>query len=243
MAAGGPVDPTIPLPEGERRGAPQPPEGADPTGADALPGSYDPTIAVPPVGPPDDVDPYGPGPGDGDDEPDNRRWIWGILAALGVIVLGVVIALLVTGGDDGKDKTASSTSSSAVTSSSTSTSTSTSTTPPTTQPGAPVITGFTATPSPFPCTAPNGGQVTLTWSTTNASGVTVSIDGPGVFASYGPQGQQQVPFAGCSGSHSYLLTAKGANNQQAQQTIVVQAQPTATTTTTTAPPPTTTTTN
>ena len=57
MAAGGPVDPTIPLPEGERRGAPPSPEAADPTAGDTLPGSYDPTIAVPPVGPPDDGDP------------------------------------------------------------------------------------------------------------------------------------------------------------------------------------------
>lgn len=243
MAAGGPVDPTMPLPEGERRGAPQP-EMSEPTGSGALPGSYDPTVAVPPVGPPDEPgDPYGPGPGDGDDEPDNRKWLWGILAALGVILLGVIIALLVSGGGDDGKKSASSTSSSSV-SSSTSTSTSsststTSTTPGTTAPGAPVITAFTATPSPFPCTPPNGGQITLTWSTNNSNGVNVSIDGPGVFGSYGAQGQQQVPFASCNNPHTYTLTAKGNGGQQVQQTITVQPQPTVTTTS--PPPPTTTT--
>jgi hypothetical protein len=210
----------------------------EPTGAEALPGAYDPTVAVPPIGPPDEPgEPAGPPPGDGDEEPDNRKWLWGILAALGVIVLGVVIALLVTGGGDDGDKTAASSSTSTSVSSSTSTSTSstttsTSSTTATTAPGAPVITAFTAAPSPFPCTPPNGGQITITWSTQNATGVNLSIDGPGVFASYGPQGQQQVPFAGCSTAHTYTLTAKGSNNQQVQQTITVQPQPTSTTSST-----------
>lgn len=238
MAAGGPVDPTMPLPDGERRGVPQP----DATGSGALPGAYDPTVAVPPVGPPNDPGgPVGPGPGGEGEGSDPRKWLWGALAAAGVIVLGVVVALLLSGGNDSDDKAASSTSSSAV-STSTSTSTSapstTSTTPGTTAPGAPVIGAFTASPSPFPCTPPTGGQITLTWSTSNATGVNVSIDGPGVFASYGPQGQQAVPFAGCSSAHTYTLTAKGSGGQQVQQTITVQPQPSPTTTS--APPVTTT---
>ena len=245
MTAGGPVDPTMPLPEGERRGAPQPP-AVEPTGTGSLPGAYDPTVAVPPVppvGPPDD--PYGPPPGGDDEEPDNRKWLWGILAAVAVIILGIVIALLLSGGGDDDKKTASSTTTSVASSTSTSTSTSTTssttttppTTPGTTAPNAPVISAFTANPNPFPCTSVNdSGQITLTWNTQNATGVTISIDGPGIFGSYGPTGQQQVPFAGCNTAHTYTLTAKGSGNQQVQQTITVQPKVTPATTTTTDAP-------
>src|SRR5829696_1123019 len=104
--AGGPVDPTMPLPpDGGEGGEPalDPTQagdglGADATGAGGLPGAYDPTIAVPPVVPPGG----GPGDGDGDEfaeDGDNRRkWLYGALAALGVVVLGVLIALLLSGG-------------------------------------------------------------------------------------------------------------------------------------------------
>jgi hypothetical protein len=236
MAAGGPVDPTMPLPE--RRGAP--PAG-DPTGTGAFPGSYDPTVVVPPVGPPDEpTPPIGPGSG----APDDRRWLWIALAVVGVIVVGVVVALLVSGGGDGGNATpATSTTASAPstsTSSSTSTTSTSTTVPPTTQPGAPVITSFTATPSPFPCSGPgDSGQVTLNWTTTNATGVSVSIDGPGIFGSFGPSGTRQVPFATCSSAHTYTLTARGQGNQQVAQTITVQ--PAVTPPTTSAPVTTTTT--
>jgi hypothetical protein len=216
MAAGGPVDPTMPLPE--RRGAP--PAG-DATAAGALPGAYDPTIAMPPVGPPDEpVGPQGPGSGGSDD----RRWLWIALAVVGVIVIGVVVALLVSGGGGGDTTPTTST-----------------TVAPTTQPGAPVITSFTAAPSPFPCSGTgDSGQVTLNWTTTNATGVSISIDGPGVFGSFGPSGSRQVPFASCTSAHVYTLTARGQGNTQVQQTITVQPAVTPTTgapvtTTTTAP--------
>jgi hypothetical protein len=244
MAAGGPVDPTMPLPDGDRRGAPQPPETAEPTGTGALPGSYDPTVAVPPVGPPNEPgDPYGPGPGDGE-EGDNRKWLWGLLAALGVIILGVVIALLVTGGDDGDNKPSTTSSSTSAASTSTSSSTTTSTTTATTTPNSPQITAYNAAPNPANCpNAPSTVQLTLTWTTVNALGVTVSIDGPGKYADYGANGSAQVPFP-CSGSHSYTLTANGNNGQTATRTITVQPSiaPPATTTTTAAAPPSTTTT-
>ncbi|MBM3693237.1 MAG: hypothetical protein FJW77_08110 [Actinobacteria bacterium] len=234
MATGGPVDPTMPLPE--RRGAP--PAG-DATTPDALPGAYDPTIAMPPVGPPDEpVVPQGPGSGGSDD----RRWLWIALAVVGVIVIGVVVALLVSGGGGGGTTPATSTTvtpTSTSTSSSTSTTSTSTTVPPTTQPGAPVITSFTATPSPFPCSGSgDSGQVTLNWTTTNATGVSISIDGPGVFGSFGPSGSRQVPFASCSSAHVYTLTARGQGNAQVQQTITVQ--PAVTPPTTSAPVTTTT---
>lgn len=237
MAAGGPVDPTKPLPEGPRRGAPPYPEPTGPAAGEALPGAYDPTVAVPPVGPPDDPGgPYGGGPygghPNGDGEGDGRKWLWGILAALGVIVLGVAIALLLSGGD-GDDKPATTTSSSSTSSSSTTTTSKpTPSTTVTTTASSPQITAFNAAPNPATC--PNASatvQITLTWTTTNALGVTVSIDGPGKYADYGANGSAQVPFV-CSGSHSYTLTANGSGGHTAQRTITVQPQ--------VAPPPTTT---
>jgi len=244
MAAGGPVDPTSPLPDGERRGAPQPPAAPEPTGTGALPGSYDPTIAVPPVGPPDEpVDPYGPGPGDGEEEPDNKKWLWAALAVLGVIVLGVVIALIVSGGSDSGDKkpAASSTSASSSTSTSTS-STSTTSTTATTVPGAPVITTYSSNPTGvIQCPDTTSVlQVTLTWATSNATGVTITIDG-GNTASFGPNGSAARDFACNQAAHAYTLTAVGANNASTNRTITIQRQ-VPNPPTTLAPPPSTTTT-
>ena len=77
MPAGGPVDPTEPVPTNpERRGAPI----DDPTGGyggdDALPGAYDPTVAVPPVAGDDIGGPYdGEGDGTEGDEGDDRTQV------------------------------------------------------------------------------------------------------------------------------------------------------------------------
>jgi hypothetical protein len=228
----------------ERRGAPS----GDPTGGypadDTLPGAYDPTVAVPPVAGDDIGGPYD-GDSDGtagDEDDDRRKWLWGALAALGVIILGVIIALLVSGGGDDNNKTASSTSTSSSTTSSTTTTstTTTTTTPPTTQPGAPVITAFSSNPAST-VSCPNTSdtvQVTFTWTTANASGVSITIDG-GATQSFGANGSAALPFS-CSGAnHSYALTAHGANNQNTSRTITLARQ-TPTTTTAAAPPTTTT---
>jgi hypothetical protein len=82
-----------------------------------------------------------------------------------------------------------------------------------------VITSFTNdTPT---C---NNNQINLHWTTQNAFGVDISIDGPGKYASYGASGSAQVPFV-CGGSHTYLLTAKGANGATAQRQITVPSPP------------------
>ena len=240
MAAGGPVDPTEPVPASpERRG--------DPTGGygvnDSLPGAYDPTVAVPPV----DADGGGPIDGDddgtlGDEGDDRKKWLWGALAALGVIILGVIIALLVSGGDD-NDKPSTSTSTSSSTSTSTSsTSTSTTSTTATTVPGAPSITSFSSNPANT-VSCPNNTdtvQVNFTWATANASGVSITIDG-GATQSFGPNGSAALPFNCGANAHSYALTAQGANNQTTNRTITLQRSlpPPVTTT---SPPATTTTT-
>lgn len=245
MPAGGPVDPTEPVPTNpERRGAPI----DDPTGGyggdDALPGAYDPTVAVPPVAGDDIGGPYdGEGDGtEGDEGDDRRKWLWGLLAALGVIILGVIIALLVSGGSDNNKKGSSTTSSSSSTStSSSSTSTSTTSTTATTVPGGPSVTSFSSNPANT-VSCPNSTdsvQVNFTWATANATGVSITIDG-GATQSFGPNGSAALPFNCAGNAHSYTLTAQGANNQTANRTITLQRTlpppPT-----TTAPPATTTT--
>lgn len=207
MPAQGRPDPTMPIQTGPTAGEPtvavtQPGYGGGPGG------------------------PGGPGGGDYDDEEDgDRRKLW--MIAGGVLVLGLLIgaliAVLASGGDD---DTATTTSSSSSTSTSTSTAT---TTTPTTQQAGPSIVQFAANPNPYQC--PGSGQIALTWSTQNTSGVTLSIDGGGPYANYGPTGNAQVPYACPTNQHTYQLTANGQNGQKPQQTLVVQgiAAPTTTT--------------
>jgi hypothetical protein len=77
----------------------------------------------------------------------------------------------------------------------------------------------------------------LTWSTQNAQSATISIDNPnGPYGTYGPSGQQQVPFA-CGGNavqHTYYLTANGTGGQKATKSLDVNgtAPPSTTTSTT-----------
>jgi hypothetical protein len=54
----------------------------------------------------------------------------------------------------------------------------------------------------------------VSWRVTGATGVTLSVDGPGIYASYGPNGSQAFNF-GCGGpvgsteTHTYTLTTIG----------------------------------
>ena len=173
----------------------------------------------------------GGGPGGLDDGAERwRRALFLGGGALLLVLLTVIVVLLVTGGSRDRTPGSTSTSSSSTSSSSTSTSststsstssTSTSTTSTTKAASNPVITLFTATPSPAPC--PSTSEVSLNWTTQNAVNVDVSIDGPGKYATYGPSGPQLVPFSCGSSSHSYTLTARGASGQTVSQTIVVNA--------------------
>jgi hypothetical protein len=178
--------------------------------------------------------PGGPGgPGDGgqppyDDEDDsNRRKLW--MIAAGVLVLGllvgVLVAVLASGGGD--DDTPTTTTSSSTTSSTTTTTIATTTTPPA---AGPSILQFNGSPAPYPC--PGSGTIQLTWSTSNTTGVSINIDGGGVYGNYAPTGNAQVPFACPDTQHTYVLTANGTNGQKPQQTLVVQAIAAPTTTTT-----------
>ncbi len=220
-----PNDPTAPVPV-----SPQP--GGDPT-MPVTPSSGAPTVAAQPG--------YGAGPGgrspggggtgrgggaNGDPNGFDMSKLWWILLLILIfgILIGVIVALL-SGGDAKKSSTTRrSTTTSSSTSTSTSTSSTSSTTTTTTASG-PQVQQFTVNQNPVTC--PNASatvQVTLVWSTQNANSATISIDNPnGPYGTYGPTGQQQVPFT-CSVvpiKHTYYLSANGTNNQKVQKSIVV----------------------
>jgi hypothetical protein len=206
IPAGG--EPTMPVPSSAGGGddATMPAQGQPGGGGTGGPGG--------PTGPTDDE--Y--------EEGDNRRlWmIAGGILVLGLIV-GVVIALVASGGGDNKSA-AESTSTSSTSTTTTTTLPATTTTPPTTTATAPSITQFTASQSPVSC--PSTTQINLTWSTQNATGVTISIDNPnGPFGNYGPTGNQPFPFACGAGpnpvQHTYYLRANGAGGQTTQQQLSV----------------------
>jgi cytoskeletal protein RodZ len=229
-------DPTMPVPQSG------PPMGGDPT-MPVAPGAGDATVPVQPGygggtgGPGGPEAPVGPE----DDGADNKK-LW--LIAGGVLVLGllvgVIIALVASGGDDDKTASTSTSSSSTSTSSSTTPSSSSTSTTAATTPQGPQINQFTVSQNPVSC--PGTSNVVLTWTTQNTQSVTISIDNPnGPFGTYGPSGQQQVPFACGAGpgptQHTYYLAANGANNQKSTKQIQVTGNfPPATTTTSTTGP-------
>jgi hypothetical protein len=208
-----PPDPTMPIPSGGEPTMPVPGGGGDPT--------------IPTQGEPYGGGPGGPG-GPGDDEyeeGDNRR-LW--LIAGGILVLGLIIGVIIAVAASGDDETTTTTTSSTSTTSTSTTTTTTlpvtTTAPPTTTAAAPTITQFTVGQNPVSC--PGTNQVTLSWVTQNATGVTLSIDNPNnAFGNYAPTATEQFPFA-CGGGpgqveHTYYLRANGAGGQTTQKQVTV----------------------
>ncbi len=175
------------------------------------------------------------------DEPSDNRKLW--LIALSVLLFGILIGVGVAvaggGGDDKKqagDDTSTSTSSSTSTSASTSTTAATAptqtngNTSPTAPSDDPKINSLTASSgSPATCTKDNPMgfdsptdpyNLTISWSTTNATQTVLSIDGSGAYGTYGPSASQALTL-GCSGSqsHTYMITASGPNGPNATRTI------------------------
>jgi len=64
-------------------------------------------------------------------------------------------------------------------------------------------------------------SVHLTWTTARATGVSISIDGPGKFADYPASGSADLPFACSVAQHTYLLTTQGTGTP-ATRTVVVK---------------------
>lgn len=173
--------------------------------------------------------------------------------ALPVLALGLTALLAACGASGGADdaspstaplKTtttvasaqATTTAPPAPTTTAASTGSGTKTTTPTTAPAPstpkPTITSFT-TPDTIDCHNGMSQMFTASWSVANATKVTISIDGPGIYKTYAATDSDSFPF-GCQTSHSYLLTAYGADGSTATKTITLQprnVQPTTTGTT------------
>jgi hypothetical protein len=155
----GPYDPDATTPFGPRGGEPTEPFGGGDVTRPVGPRGGDATRPVPPVGP---GGPAGGGPEEPGfyDEEGRPWWVYGIGALIAGVLVGALIALVLSGGDDKKPHATTTTSSSTSTSTST---TSTSTTlPPTTTTTAPSapgqVTGLSAGPGG------GSGEVSLTWN-------------------------------------------------------------------------------
>jgi len=153
-----------------------------------------------------------------------------LIAVLGVLLVAllVVVALLVgrasTGGA-APTSAATSPGQASPTPVATPAVTSTPTATPTSGPPAP--TGQTiltfGIPQTVKCEAPNQGTplIHLSWTTANATGVTISIDGAGKYADYPATGSADVPFACGAAQHTYLITTHGTGSP-ATRTVVVR---------------------
>jgi hypothetical protein len=85
---------------------------------------------------------------------------------------------------------------------------------------APVINNFT-TPENIDCHNGNFKMFTAKWTTTNAVKTTISIDGPGIYDTYGPNAEVSLPF-NCSSAHTFLLTAYAEDGKTATKSITLQ---------------------
>ncbi len=67
------------------------------------------------------------------------------------------------------------------------------------------------------------GTVHVSWRVVRATGVSISIDGPGIFMRYdGLSGEADVPFSCGEPSHTYLLTTIGGVGEPATRELVVR---------------------
>jgi len=164
---------------------------------------------------------------------DRKRLILMTLGGLGLAALiGGGLALALGGGDTKDEKQATGTTSTSTSSTSTSTSTTTTTAPsggggggggggPTNN--APVVNVSLNKPSTQSCTPsedPNFPtppvEVTVSWSTTNATETVLSVDGPGAYGTYGPSASQGFSYGCGDATHTFTVTAKGPGGQTQQ---------------------------
>jgi hypothetical protein len=92
--------------------------------------------------------------------------------------------------------------------------------PPTTAgPAKPTITMLNM-PGTVSCTSST--TITASWSYANATSLTISIDGPGAYNTYGPTGSDALPFA-CDGNpHKYTFAATGPGGTTTTTNTVLQ---------------------
>jgi cytoskeletal protein RodZ len=89
---------------------------------------------------------------------------------------------------------------------------------------APAIAAFVA-PATVDCTNESVVIVRLSWHVERATGVTISIDGPGIYDSYGPTDAADLPFSCGEPQHTYLLTTTGGTGSPATQQKVITRAP------------------
>jgi hypothetical protein len=143
-----------------------------------------------------------------------------LTAVLGVLVVAllVVIAFLIgRGSQSGAEPLSAATAVTRATQAPTPTAA-----PPTAAPTGQTIVTFVV-PATIKCDAADQTTplVHLSWTTARATGVSISIDGPGKFADYPASGSADLPFACSVAQHTYLLTTQGAGTP-ATRTVVVK---------------------
>jgi hypothetical protein len=75
-------------------------------------------------------------------------------------------------------------------------------------------------PSDVTCTSST--TINVSWSYANATSLTISIDGPGAYNTYGPTGSDALPFA-CDGNpHKYTFAATGPGGTTTTTNTVLQ---------------------
>jgi len=174
--------------------------------------------------------------GDGDDGEGRRSMLWYLVGAglLVGVLAGALVAILAGGDDSVSTEQASATSSTSSTTRTTGVpvtappQTSPKTNPTTTNPqNQPKVDSFAASPNFITCANElDSKSVTLSWTTTNATQVVLSVDGPGAYGTYGPDASQSVgypcPPKGQQATHSYLITAENGS-AQVQKSITVSS--------------------
>ncbi len=187
---------------------------------------------------------------DTDADSGRRRRVLAIALGVVAIGLVIVLAVLLLSDNSSDDKVSSASRSVTTSTSTTSTTvpvtttlplstapnTTAATAPPATTSGGttattsapgPVITSYTSSTTSIACpagdvsTSVGPPSITLSWTTEHATGVDLGVDGPGVYASYGPSGTTQLTVPCDGNTHTYKLTAKGTGGQTASQTISV----------------------
>lgn len=97
---------------------------------------------------------------------------------------------------------------------------------------APAIVSFAVTQQPScpegdgPYRSP-GSPAVVSWVVTGATSVTLSVDGPGGYGTYGTTGSVTLPFGcgavGTTYTHTYMVTTNGGTGPAASRTISASA--------------------
>lgn len=173
--------------------------------------------------------------------PGRRRGRGGRVAGLGVVALlaglgaGALTAAL-TGNTDRSPasvgttsttaapsaSTPSSTTTSSTTTSSTTTSSTTTTSTPATTTTTTPVPAFTSVSVPSTADCEETPLIGVSWRAAHATGVTISIDGSGIFGTYPASGSAQVPFSCGPASHRYTFSTQGGGPVAREVRTVLQ---------------------